>query len=445
MALILFIHAAMLIGGYPFVNVDWFFQLINEYDLRNSFFSSVWYRHGSPPGYSILFRLFDILGFGDRYNSLPPVLAMLHAASFLWLRYAFKNAGIRFSLFISAVLLLNPPAFFYFNYPSYSTFIFASSALALWALFNSGSADKRFLIIVSCLAFSCFIRSTWHIVFIVFISVLLAWKFRPTRRSIAWAALILLLPASAYIKNYFLFGKFESSTWLGFSLCRMHINSGVTDPMAYVEPFTDLEQYYPFINTNDPLITKYANVSQLNRKDYNNIRCIGLSDSSLHFFLHHFSIRHSLSMLALNGIPTFFSSPGLYGHLYGHIFYGHNPDDYPTLSFDIFELPDVYFKGRSGAEFHIKLSWYTILYPFTLLLYLFYFRRTPFSIRIILLITLFISLVPVLTDPMESNRMRWEVEPFYYFLLFNLVFGRFSPLRKQADRPVKADQSAYTY
>ena len=425
-------HLLMYLCGFPFMDINWFFQLIPLPDMQQHFWTAFWYRHGSPAGYSLLIHIFDVLRFGHRNWLLAPFLAVLHAVSYFLLTRTFRAVGIRFAQGIAAVLMLNQPVFLYFNYPSYVTFIFSSSCLMLYALYAMNGTARKFLVVVACLAFCCFIRSTWSFFFTLAAAMALVLHFKPRRKVILYGMLILTVPFFVYFKNYLLFGKFEGSTWLGFSLARQHVpRAAKIHTIGDVTPFGDIANYLPFSDPSDPLAAKYGHIPELNHNDYNNVRCIALSDSLKHYVLKNYKVRTSVETVLLFGVPVLFSSPGLCGHLYNTDWHELPNERYPVWMFDIFELPDIYIHQKSGNVFRLRLSSYTFLYPLALLLILLLVRKADFNLRFIWVLTVFIGITPVLIDPMETNRMRWEVEPFFWFMLFFVLLSSRSPLRKQ--------------
>jgi hypothetical protein len=117
--------------------------------------------------------------------------------------------------------------------------------------------------------------------------------------------------------------------------------------------------------------------------------------------------------------------------VYGFLKYFDSPGNYPLLRnttppkiIDYFDLPDIETKMRtkqSNRAVFIPLSVYLFIYPIILLFLIKNFYNLSFNIRLLLFYLLYFSIIYIGVDPAEANRMRFEVEPIFYFLtIFSL-------------------------
>jgi hypothetical protein len=412
---ILFLHLLIFyVRKISLINIDWYLQVIHFRYPDPDFFHSVWYYHAEAPGISII--NFIIRSVSGRYYEIffTIILAFIHGLSFYWFYCALKYRQVRFAKWISLVLFLNPLVFIYFKYPFYSTFLFVTSAAVLYVLFSDRSYIQKVLLLSFILGFNVFIRASWHIV-IVFLILLPFWKKVPLK-TVFISILILIIPTGLYVKNYVLFQKFTASTKLGMNLARNHIPpdaKGIT--ISRIKAFSDIKLYEPYLDQKNPLFEKYKDVRILNDTvgdKLNNIRNIPLSDLYFKDVVKNFSIKYSVKS-SMMGFFRILESPADYYCFYPDM---HVPDISGIGIHDFFDLPNFQFV-RNGYKFHIPLSLYTFIYPLAWLILLIFYRKMNFEEWMILIITTFFTVAYMVIDNFEANRMRFEIEPFWYFLV----------------------------
>ena len=412
---ILFLHMLIFyIRKISLINIDWYLQVIHFRYPDPDFFRSVWYYHAEAPGISMI--NFIIRSISGKYYEIffTLILAFLHGLSFYWFYCALKYKQVRFAKWISLVLFLNPLVFIYFKYPFYSTFLFVTSTAVLYVLFTNKSYIQKVLLLSVILGFNIFIRASWHIV-IVLLILLPFWKKVPLK-TVFISILILVIPTGLYVKNYFLFHKFTASTKIGMNLARNHIPP---DPkrnsISHITAFSDIKMYEPYLDQKNPLLEKYKNVRILNdtvADRLNNIRNIPVSDLYLKDVVNNFSIKYSVKSSIL-GFFRILESPADYYCFYPDM---HVPDITGIGINDFFDLPNFQLI-RNGFKFHIPLSLYTFIYPLSWLMLLIFYRKMTFEEWMILIITTFFTVAYMVIDNFEANRMRFEIEPFWYFLV----------------------------
>jgi hypothetical protein len=412
---ILFLHLIIFfIRKISLINIDWYIQVIHFPYPDSDFFRSVWYYHAEAPGISII--NFIIRSVSGKYYEIlfTLILAFLQGLSFFWFYSALKYTQVRFAKWISLVLFLNPLVFIYFKYPFYSTFLFVTSAAVLFVLFSDRNYMQKVLLLSFILGFNVFIRASWHIVF-VFLILLPFWNKVPLK-TVFISILILILPFGLYVKNYVLFQKFTASTKLGMNLARNHIPPDAEKPsISKIPAFSDIKMYEPYLDRKSPLLQKYQNIRILNdtvANRLNNIRIIPVSDLYFKDVIKNFSIKYSVKSSML-GFFRILQSPARYYCFYPDM---HIPDVSGIGMYDFFDLPDIPVK-LFGVKFNLPFSLYTIIYPLAWLLLLLFYSKMMFEEWVILIMTTFFTVAYMLIDNNEANRMRFEIEPFWYFLV----------------------------
>ncbi len=239
--------------------LDYFWQYQNVDLLRAHPFEAVLYQHTQPP----LYNLFLALGlqFQD-----PSRFFRLAAYAFglllhLGLLGLMLQLGIRKSLAaLGALLFVFSPAsilmelWLFYTHP-----VAALLVLATLLLHRAMRSEKAwaFGLAFFVLALIVLTRSLFHLIWIVALAGVVLMLVRDRRR-VALALLFPLLIASApYLKNKVIFGHFEASSWLGFSLSRLvtvraprpliekMIAQKEISPLARVNPWRPLEHYPP--------------------------------------------------------------------------------------------------------------------------------------------------------------------------------------------------------
>jgi len=241
------------------------------------------------------------------------------------------------------------------------------------------------------------------------------WKKVPLK-TVFISILILIIPTGLYVKNYVLFHKFTASTKLGMNLSHDHIPPDAKNmTISKIKGFPEMYVFEPYLDQKNPLLEKYKNVRILNdtvADRLNNIRIIPISDLYFKDVINNFSFIYSFKSSIL-GFFRIFQSPSIYGSFYPG---GHIPDVSGTGIYDFFDLPDIPVNWY-GVKFNLPVSLYTFIYPFAWLILLIFYRKMKFEEWMILIIATFFSVAYMVIDNYESNRMRFEIEPFLYFIV----------------------------
>ena len=424
---IIIIHNLLPFLGFGLIDVNNYTQLIPDVDLDLNAAQAFWYLHGQPPGFSFCYWLYRNVAGANHYFYIN-LLAIQHALAYYLFTAALRRFGFAPALqTVSKLLLLSPLVFIYFKYPMYAGTTFLACTLLLYGLSNKANKNAAFLYTLAGFSLACLFRNSWHLILIVLALIPLAWYLKPSPKVYAWALLILLPNFLWYAKNQYLYGKFTSSTWIGLNLSIAN-HYHCEDELSQIPP---LEIYRPEYKTivpaQHPLLLKYGQVPFLNRGNMHDVRAIILSDERLERLIQCYQPSRMIKPIFLDGIPTYFESPADYPWLYaggrdGRVLHGIIPG-LPLNLYDPFDLPNIQLKSKTGTyTFH--LSFYTLVYPLVLLLVIFNFKKLGFTQRYLLAILLFFTAAYCTLDYAEANRMRFEVEPLWYF--FTLLMIQFS-------------------
>jgi len=425
--LILMINIIMYYRDFRMMNLDNWVQIIEPSFLYHDFLKSILYYHGNPPGLSIIYYLAEKISFGNRSIFFEIIFPILHCICFSLFYKVLVVKKIHFRKVIAAILFLNPLIFVYFKFPFYSSLIFVSSCFLLYVWTSEDiSANKRLLYTAIILSFNGFLRSSWHIVFILLI--LAPFFVKANNRYRIISLLILIIPLSVYIKNYIVFHKFVTSSWTPMNLARAHIPWECDcKTISKVPAFSPPQYYQPYI-TKDPLQEKYKDIPILNRDAGNNVILFAVGDMYTKDLKKCFSIEWSLRQV-LQGIFYFYRSPVDYAYLKKRT--GGILEDNVYFCYDFFNInenPGSDLNPLSKAEMYFKnLSIYTFIYIFIIIYFIVNIKRLTFNERLIFIIMVLYSGIYATTDFYESNRMRFEIEPFYYFFVilgFNSLLNK---------------------
>lgn len=428
--IILIIHTALYIYGIRIMNIDSYWQLANSSLLKSDPLGTIFFFHGNPPLLSILFWFLDLFSFTNKYVILNILLPILHSISFLLFYQCLKNVkiGERLRLISSSVVFLNPLMFIYFLYPFYTTFIFISSLIIIYALVSPISWEKRLLIVTAALSFNSLIRASYHLI-IIFVAIFpLMIKSKP--KYIIFSLIILLLPSSLYIKNYILFDHLSGSSWVGMNLAA-YLPYDSERPISHYSERT-ISKFMRFDSLNVYKETQYWPIIEkksqkynyhhpsLKQDDFNNYRYITISQLYLEDVKNNIEFFYSFKYIIL-GIFRFFESPaGYYGFLTSV------SKHFPVR--DIFELPNINIDGKE-----LPISWYLILYILMILYYVIRFIKLDFATRYLFVYLMLFSFIYITGDNGESMRMRFEIESIYLFLfiiMLNKIITSFRTIKQ---------------
>lgn len=199
------------------------YQLLDVRLLRDHPFSSIFYLQSQPP----LFNLFTSAVVQLPDAAVQSVLAVLWAlaglSTALLLLATMARVGVRTWLGVVLVcaFVIAPETILTENWFFYTELEILVTALALYALARFAS-DRRIrdgVLFASCLAVLVLTRSSFHILLMVLVLVVVWRQLALSGRELATIALIPLVVAGAWsVKNVVVFDSWANSSWLGMNL-----------------------------------------------------------------------------------------------------------------------------------------------------------------------------------------------------------------------------------
>lgn len=218
----------------------WCYQYLPPHLLTTSFLKSLFYLHMQPPFFNFLIGIgYKIFGKYDNvyFNTLFLLFSLLSIFCFC---ACLKRIDIPILVRFFAVLLLlaSPSLILFENILFYSVFVFFMFFVMLFALCSFSKSHNtikrfRFLCLFSFSALLLMLtRSLFHIIWFLMIAIgffLLAYrqKFAVVARKYFFLAFspVFLIVLVVMVKNYLLFGVFQTSSWFGMNLSRAALES----------------------------------------------------------------------------------------------------------------------------------------------------------------------------------------------------------------------------
>jgi hypothetical protein len=239
------------------------FQFIDLQLLKTRLFESLYYFHMQPPLLNLLVGT-AIKTFPDNYGTALHALylaAGLSAALFLFVVMRRLGVSEPISLALTILFVTSPAWVLYENFPMYEYLIMwllLASSIALYDLVEQPTFWRAF-IFFSLLATLAWLRSLYHLFYLVAIAAVLAFFLGKSRKTILLAAVLPICTVLAlFVKNLLVFGLFSSSSWLGHALvtCTIHqlteaeknnlIEQGKLAEIARVESGVAVAEFRPF-------------------------------------------------------------------------------------------------------------------------------------------------------------------------------------------------------
>lgn len=237
-----------------------YMQFIEPSLLTHRLLESLWYYHAGPPMLNLAVGI-ALKFFGPQamlvLALLFHVLGLLLAVAVYALTCRLSHS--RLAGLITAGLLVFSPAFvLYENWLMYSfpaATLLTLSALALYQYVytrRTGWCVTFFALLAALLL----TRSLFHLAWMVLVVGLLAGTLREHWRQVLRAALVpLLVVVLWYGKNYYLFGMFGSSSWMGLGLSNIATLMVTQDELRPLVEDGRLSRY--------ALVSRYAQIDEL--------------------------------------------------------------------------------------------------------------------------------------------------------------------------------------
>jgi len=242
--------------GYKALFQYW--QYLDVETLRYNLLRGVWYDHAQPPFFNLLLgAVVKLSGDGAPFvfATIFKLITLVNSLLlFIILKRLTKHQYI--PLIISLLYLLSPASLIFeceLFYTEFVSMLLLTSSLFLFRLKESHSW-KNCLGVFIPLIILCLTRSLYHVFWLACIAmiVLLYNRKKPGFNKLLLCSLFsIIIVGSWYFKNYIIFGKFSTSTWIGMNTARnvFHDNE-ITDSsrIEAFEPFSKISTYSSFLS-----------------------------------------------------------------------------------------------------------------------------------------------------------------------------------------------------
>lgn len=241
--------------------LSYYMQFIDTELLAHRLLESIWYYHANPPLMNLLvgigYKLFGDGGVVMFCSVIFHLLGLL--AAFCVYTLVWKLSGSRIAAYVGTGLVVFSPSFvLYQNWLMYSfpsAVLLTASALALYQYLRT--LQTRWCVaFFGILMLLLLTRSLFHIAWMVLVAASLTAAVWDRRRQVLLAAVLpILVVAAWYGKNYYYFGVFSSSTWMGLGLSNI---STLVVTREELEPLVKDGRLTPFA-----LVSRYQNMGAL--------------------------------------------------------------------------------------------------------------------------------------------------------------------------------------
>jgi hypothetical protein len=412
----------------------WFWQFIDPVLLKRHLFQSLFYQHTQPPLFNFLVGI--VLKVARNSEILAFHLLYL-AAGLLLSIYLFKTmlrAGIapKISAILTSIFIVSPSSILYENWLFYTypvTLFLILSAFFLHRFFSTQKWTDG-LIFFSLLGLCVLTRSLFHLIWFLLILFMLVNTGKKFSKTILFSATIpFLLVCSIFVKNWFIWGEFTNSTWLGMSLFKVasnNVSQGEMVKLVQKRHLSEASLYHPYSwlstypvelrnapQTEIPVLdqklrsTGFNNYNQL---AYHRISKYYLSDAL--YLIRHYPASYLHGLLKSFSIYFWSSSDNYFLKVNRDRILGYN------------RAFDTIFYGKFGSDG--EPGWFLVAgIPLLLFFSVRYLLRkdqdmsvaTKVTLLFITLNILYVTLVGNALETGENNRFRFEIDPYLYVLL----------------------------
>lgn len=244
--------------------LQFYVQLIDPELLRTRLLESVFHLHTQPPGFNLLIGCFLKI-FGEMHVLAFQVFYLFLGLSIAWMTFRLMTrlgANPNIAAVLAILFSVSPASILYENlltyeYPIVALMTAAALSLIEWIRTRRGAWLAAFQ---GSLLALMLIRGTYQPVYYLLIIAALWLAFRPDGRRIALSAAIpLAVVLGLSLKNWMLFGAFNTGSWPGFQAAIMTTyqlseaqrtrlqQQGLLSPLASVPPIMPFARYQPYV------------------------------------------------------------------------------------------------------------------------------------------------------------------------------------------------------
>ncbi len=433
-----------------------YWQYLDIATLQNQLLRGVWYDHTQPPAFNLFLGvILKLAGNEHAAGVFACIFKLITLANTLLIYHLLKQltGHQRIALILSLIYLLSPGTIVFENelfYTSFISFFFLISAFSL-SRFTYGINWKTATGFFLPLAIICFTRSMYHVILLIIVTVFVCGanlKKQGAAKLMFVGVITVLLCGSWYLKNYLLFGKFSTSTWIGMNIARniFHDNE-ITDSsrIESVEPFQEISTYKRFLEKN--LEKKYAGLNDRDLlqemkndtfKNEKHISFIEVSDLYMEAGKKHIKDQPVAFMKNVAQSAVIFFAPATR-------YSGTEAQTRKLMYYDAaysFNLSH-FVTGKQNRRIALTLSAipYMLLYVFTFWVSvkeIIRRRRVGILNGFIILIIAYVFTAGSLLEHYENMRFRYELQPLFLLLLAQAIVIFLNKRRTNKERSIKA-------
>lgn len=223
-------------------------QLVDVELLRDDPLRSLYLMHAQPPLFNALYALSLRLpeGLGMPFLHLVFQATSIVSVALIYLLLRRARVGAAGAAIGAGLFGVLPQALIYesvFNYAPFEV-MFLLGGMLLAARYLEEGGVARFVGLCACLVILALMRSLFHVgwVAVVLLAVwgLRSWRHGRDGRALAVLVAALALASSIYAKNLKLYGTFAASTWGGIALTQMAAPILPGDPVKFPQVLPDI-------------------------------------------------------------------------------------------------------------------------------------------------------------------------------------------------------------
>lgn len=338
------------------------------------------------------------------------------------------------SLSITLIYIVTPATILYENiffYTHLIIFFFVSAAYYLIRYFNTQKIHFIHLHFCFLLLISL-TTSFFHIVWYFLIILILIYFLKTNRKQIIVAASIqLIILLSVYLKNFLVFGDFNTSSWFGMNLSRMTVYQMPADERLKLfeeRKLSEVSLLPPFPQKDDILKLKTIKQDSLGFEILDNLK---KSSSKTNFnnniYLKISDAAFNDSKFIITKYPEYYWA----GIKQAFVIYFTSPSEYKPLNQNIPELnyySKIFNKYVYGAFFDSTVGYVTIILTIIIVFsvgFLILKKDLDIKIKIVLIFMLinifYVMIIGNFLEVGENNRFRFYTEIFSYVLLAYII------------------------
>lgn len=263
---ILYVYAG---GRFDSAPLDFFWQYLDPALLRENLVESLVYLHAQPPLFNLFLGIWLKLFGESAYYGFWGTFVMLSLAVYVSMYLLLLGFGIssKVSLALTTFYMVSPTAIGYENWLFYTwpvAVLLLVSALSLRKYLDRGTISQGF-VFFSLICAVALIRSAFHLIWLIVVLLgLLIIRASLWKRTLAGAALPILIVLAVYAKNYLLFSSFSASSWMWLNLSKMTVlalpeaekavllKAGILSPAVQRDAFDSPEEYAEVLSPPPP-------------------------------------------------------------------------------------------------------------------------------------------------------------------------------------------------